>query len=172
MNVLLSVLRDESKSTYALSMATLGLAHLGNINPEVVNDLDLLSLIRCEHSSVYFSPLRSISVARVLSLTGNASPDVVSALLSLLENEELAVIASATEALIKLGNSSIKVVSTLLSLLSSGNEHLPPSLIKAFGELAKNSDIILPEVLRWLEEIQDKDVMGGAIDCLYSIVVE
>jgi hypothetical protein len=75
-------------------------------------------------------------------------------------------------ALVQLGNSNSEVVTALFALLNNDTSIIRNRTAKALGQLAKNSDKILPAVVGWLKESGDIEVMDGAIDCLWSIVVE
>ena len=79
---------------------------------------------------------------------------------------------SAASVLIQLGNEISELEPTLLSLLKDSKPRVRSTATIALGKLAKTSDTVLPEVLQWLEQNQDNNVMGIMIDCLYSIVVE
>ena len=65
-----------------------------------------------------------------------------------------------------------EVVNSLLSLLDNKKSAVRSNAFAALGQLAKTSDIIRPDVLQWLEQHPHDDVIGSAIDCLWSIVVE
>jgi HEAT repeat protein len=65
-----------------------------------------------------------------------------------------------------------EMIDLWLSLLKDRDLSMRSVASSALSQLAKISDKILPEVLQWLEQNRDEDVMGGAIDCLYAIVVE
>jgi hypothetical protein len=78
----------------------------------------------------------------------------------------------AAEALVKLGNTSQEVINSLLSFMKARNQSRLSNVVSALVQLAKTPDTILPEVVQWLEQNQDEDVMDNAIDCLYSIMVE
>jgi hypothetical protein len=92
---------------------------------------------------------------------------------SLLINEkELDVQADASAMLHRFGETNPAVVSKLLSLLNDPDSTVRSSASEALVQLAKTSDLIRPEVVQWLEQHLNDDEIGGAIDCLWSIVVE
>jgi HEAT repeat protein len=159
---LLSLLSDREK--YVRSCAAIILGKLGKTNPVVVNAL--LSLLSNPDLSA-----RS-SAATALAEVGNASPEVVSRLLSLLNDPDLNVRSSVSIALGKIGNASPVVVNGLLSLLNNPDFSVRHQASITLAPLAKISDIILPKVLLWIEQNPNDDVIGNAIDCLWSIVVE
>ena len=63
-------------------------------------------------------------------------------------------------------------INTLLSLLRDESGNARSRAADSLAKLAKTSDTIMPEVVKLLEQNRDENVMGGAIDCLYLIVVE
>jgi HEAT repeat protein len=160
-SALLSLLIDQEWMVHSSAARALG--QLGNSSPEVVSAL--LSFLSDQKLTVHSSAVQA------LVQLGNSSPEVVSALLSFLSDQKWTVHSCAAQALGKLGNSSPEVVSALLSLLG-GQRTMRSSAARALGQLAKTSDIIRRRVLQWLEQNPNNDVIGNAIDCLWSIVVE
>jgi HEAT repeat protein len=158
-NTLLSLLNCEYEydedSSYVRGSAAVTLVRLGNDSPDVVNTL--LSLLG--NSDVAITALVRL---------GNGSPEVMSGLLSLLENKESVVRRSAAVTLARLGNDSPEVVSILISSLGDVRSHIADESF----HLAKTSATILPKVVEWLEQNPNHYVIGRAIDCLWSIVVE
>ncbi len=158
---LLSLLQDQDLDVRSSAARALG--QMGNNSSEVV--AALLSLLQDQDSEV-----RS-SAARALGEIGNTSSEVVAALLSLLQDQDSEVRFSAARALGEIGNISSEVVAALLSLLQDQDSDVSFSAAIALGKLSKTSDPILPAVVELLEQNRDENVMGNAIDCLYSIVV-
>ncbi len=158
-NTLLSLLNCEydydEESSYVRGSAAATLVRLGNDSPEVVNTL--LSLLGNSDFAI-----------TALVRLGNSSPEVMSGLLSLLENKESVVRSSAAITLVRLGNDSSEVVSILISSLGDVRSHIA---YESFY-LAKTSVTILHKVVEWLEQNPNHYVIGRAIDCLWSIVVE
>ena len=98
---------------------------------------------------------------------------MVNGLLSLLGDESSYVRSSVAEALVRLGSAdSSEVVAVLFSLVEAEEPSLRYRPAEVLGKLAKNSDIIMPKVLQWLEQRLDEYVTVEEIDCLWSIVVE
>jgi HEAT repeat protein len=192
---LLSLLDD--KDSNMRGNAALALGELGNVTPAVVNGLLSLlddkdsnvrlnaisSLIKLKNSDpVVISSLLSllvdkyvsyqISAASLLGELGNSTPEVVNGLLALLDNEESGVRLIAASSMVQLENATPAVVSNLLFGLRDKASQVRFGSASALGQLAKTSDTILPEVVQLLEQNREEDEMGGAIDCLWSIVVE
>jgi NACHT domain len=93
-------------------------------------------------------------------------------LLSSLEHKDSTVRCHAARFLGELGKTNSAIASGLLSLLGDEDVCVYDEAVKALVQLAKTSDKILPEVVQWLEQNPHNDGIGGAIDCLWSIVVE
>jgi HEAT repeat protein len=166
-NGLLSLIKDDDIFVRFRVAEALGL--LGDNSPEVINGLRTLlgdekALVRSVAESSLVQ-LRNISPEAV-------NPEVVNDLLSLIGNDDSSVRFRVAEALGLLGNTSQKVINGLLTLLGDNNSFVRSGSAKALDKLAKTSDTILPEVVQWLEQNRNEDVMGSAIDCLWSIVVE
>jgi HEAT repeat protein len=159
---LLSLLSDSSSNVRSDAAHALG--KLGNGSAEVISGL--LSLLSDSSSNV-----RS-SAAFALGKLGNGSEEIMSIFISLLGEEKWEMRSRAATALVHLGNRSAEVVSILFSLLGDKELHVRDRAATALVQLAKTSDTICPEVLQWLEQNQDDDGIGSAIDCLWSIVVE
>jgi HEAT repeat protein len=154
---LLTLLGDEDSTVRSSAAAALG--WFGNATPEVVSGL--LILLDDESSTV-----RS-SVTSALVQLKKASPEVVNCLITLLSDRESNIRSYAASALGEIGNASSEVIYGLISLLS-----VRYGGAAALVRLAKNSDVILPKILQWLEQNPNDDGIGNAIDCLWSIVVE
>jgi HEAT repeat protein len=159
-SALLSLLGDP-ESDVRRSAAS-ALVQLGNSSAEVVSVL--LSLLGDPEWYV------RDSAASALGQLGNSSAEVVSALLSLLDDPKSDVRGSAALALVQLGNSSAEVVSALLPLLGDSESDVRRSAATALGQLAKISDSIRPVVVQLLEKNPNYELIGNAIDCLWSIV--
>jgi hypothetical protein len=159
---LLSLLKDENSHVRCNAASTLG--PLGSVNPDVMNHLlDLLG--------DKYPPVRG-NAASALGASGNRSSEVINRLLALLRDEDLDVCSNAASALVQLGNTNYDVSRTLLALVCDEKSFAHPRAVEALVQLSKTSDTIVPELVRWLEQNRNEDVMGNAIDCLWSIVVE
>ena len=90
---------------------------------------------------------------------------------SLLVDTNLEVKLNAVSALVQIGNTS-DTEEFLWSRLIDRSPHIRNRAALILSQLSKKSDAILPEVFKVLKQNQDEDIMSGAIDCLYSIVVE
>jgi HEAT repeat protein len=159
---LLTLLKDEESNVRSSAANALG--KLGNTDPEVVSAL--LLLLEDEESNV-----RS-SAANALGKLGNTDPEVVSALLLLLEDEESNVRSKVALALVSLEKSNSIVMSILLLLLGNKESNVRFDAFLSLRQLAQTSDTIFPKVVQWLEQNPNHNVIGNAIDCLWSIVVE
>ena len=62
-------------------------------------------------------------------------------------------------------------IDKLLSLLQDESSDVRSSAASALGELGNTSDPILPKVVLLLEQNRDENLMGNAINCLWSIVL-
>jgi HEAT repeat protein len=157
---ILSLLGDPESNVRDSAASALG--QLGNSSGEVVSAL--LSLLGDPESNVRGS------AASALGQLGNSSGEVVSALLPLLGTQESYVRYSAASALGQLGNSSGEVVSALLPLLGDPESYVRGSAASALGQLAKISDSIRLNMVELLEKNPNYELIGDAIDCLWSIV--
>ena len=138
------------------------MSYLGN-TPPILTSI-LLSFLSSQNY------IKKIHVVEALGEMGNVSPEIVSALISLIGDHEFVrmYVASAlgkTEA-------SSAVVNSLLLLLGDPEISVYSQAASSLVNLAKKSDIIGSEVFQWLEQNPNHDRIGGAIDCLWSIVVE
>ena len=125
----------------------------------------LRSLLVSQNTAVRYNTVS------LLIRIGKFSPDVETALLSLLLDTNLQVKLNAVSALVKIGNTS-GTEELLWPLLRDKSPHVRNRAALILSQLSQKLDTILPKVMQWLEQNQDENVMGGAIDCLYSIVVE
>jgi HEAT repeat protein len=92
---------------------------------------------------------------------------VVSALL--IDDKNSKVRVSTARALVRLGTNTTKVLNCWLSLLHREDWLIRSAAAESLAHLSKTSDTILPQVVQWLEQNRDADVMGGAIDCLFMV---
>ncbi len=159
---LLFLLEDKESDVRGKTAAAL--IQLGNRSANVV---DSLLLLLCDKKWVVRA-----RAAAALGLLENNRSDVVNGLLVLLGDKESDVRSTVSAALVQLGYSSTEVVRTLLSLLSDEKRVARGRAVAALAQLAKISTTVCPGVLQLLEQNQNDDVIGGAIDCLWSIVVE
>ncbi len=160
--VLISLLVDQGFSEQLYVASVLG--QIGNASPIVVNNL-LVLLVNKN------SDIRLIAASSLVQL-GSVTPAVVNELLSLMIDKDSQVRSGAASALGRSGNATPAVVSGLFSLLGDKYWLVSSSATEALGKLAKISDAIYPEVLKWLEKNPNRSLTGSAIDCLWSIVVE
>jgi hypothetical protein len=155
---LLFLLGDPASDVRSSAAETLG--ELGNNSPEVINGL--LSLLDDQEFDVH-----SRAIVSLVQL-GNTNPEVISRLLVLLGGHR-GYASHAEGALSRLVNIDLAVISELVSLLGNGNSAASYAS-RILIQLSKNSDAIRPEVVQWLEQNQNDDGIGNAIDCLWSIV--
>ncbi|MBN3939358.1 HEAT repeat domain-containing protein, partial [Nostoc sp. NMS9] len=92
------------------------------------------------------------SVAQALGKLGNASPQVVEALLGLLKDKSQSVRDSAAVALGKLGNASPQVVEALLGLLKDKSQSVRDSAAVALGKLGNASPQVVEALLGLLKD--------------------
>ncbi|MFN6478546.1 HEAT repeat domain-containing protein [Nostoc sp. DedQUE07] len=111
------------------------------------------------------------SAAEPLGKLGNASPQVVEALLGLLKDDSWNVRNSAALALGNLGNASPQVVEALLSLLKDESQIVRYFTAEALGKLGKNSSNVTATVAEWISQHQDSEYVGSGIDALWNLVV-
>nr|MDZ8046198.1 HEAT repeat domain-containing protein [Nostoc sp. DedQUE02] len=105
------------------------------------------------------------SAAFALGKLGNASPQVVEALLGLLKDKSQIVRYSAAFALGKLGNASPRVVETLLGLLKDETKSVRYSAAEALGKLGNASPRVVEALLGLLKD-ETESVRYSAAEAL------
>ncbi|MEH2366578.1 HEAT repeat domain-containing protein [Nostoc sp.] len=105
------------------------------------------------------------SAAETLGNLGNASPQVVEALLGLLKDESDDVRYSAAETLGYLGNASPQVVEALLGLLKDESDDVRYYAAQALGNLGNSSPQVVEALLGLLKDESD-DVRNSAAEAL------
>ncbi|NEO44877.1 MAG: NACHT domain-containing protein [Moorea sp. SIO4A3] len=193
-NALIAMLQDSHSSVHiaaAIALSGLGnssetavnalLAQLDNPNSDVRAGVTLVLGMLIDSSETLVSALlerlqdqNSIvrwRAADALVKLGNSSDTVVSTLLALLENKKSDVHMEAALTLVKLGNSSETIVSTLLAMLDNPKSNVHQRAAIALVKLGKISNHILPSMIEWIEQHQDSDYVGRAIDVLWDLVV-
>lgn len=62
------------------------------------------------------------------------------------------------------------VVQALLQRLEDEASNVRSNAAEALGKLSKTNDSIQPLIIQWIEQHQDSEDVGSAIDALWSIV--
>lgn len=157
---LLNRLEDEYsdvryRAAYALAM-------LGNTSQLVVEMLlDTLEDEGCAFRS---------SAAWALGHLRDASESVIKALLNQLHDEDWGLRSNAAWALGNLGNASESVIQALLSCLKDEDSDVLSNAALALVKLGKPSSEIADVVAQWIEQHQDSEDVGEAIDTLWGLV--
>jgi HEAT repeat protein len=161
-SALLQRLEDEDNSVRREAASVLG--KLGNASEAVISAL--LQRLEDEDNSV------RREAAEALGKLGNASEAVISALVQSLEDGDKSVCREAAEALGKLGNASEPVISALLLRLEDRNDFVMhySAAAEALGKLCLKSSEVLPAVVQWVEQHQDREYVGSGINVLWDLV--
>ncbi|MBD1921274.1 HEAT repeat domain-containing protein [Microcoleus sp. FACHB-831] len=157
---LLNRLEDEDSDVRY--MAACSLARLGDTSQLVVQVL--LNTLEDEDSD-----LRSNAVWALGHLR-DAPESVIKALLNQLQDEDLGLRSNAAWALGNIGNASESVIEALLSCLKHEDWGVLSSAALALVKLGKPSSEIAAVVGKWLEQHQDSEDVGDAIDTLWGLV--
>ncbi len=136
----------------------------GNASPDFLSEF--LSLFKDADSDV------RLSAAESLGQSTNPSPEFLNELLSNLNHDDFSIRFYAAESLVGFGNVAPEVLSSLLSVLENSpflsDFHLRSALL--LGQLGKESDIVLPALVQWIDRQPDDVPIGHAIDALRSIL--
>jgi HEAT repeat protein len=151
---------DDVDSNVRMNAAWI-LGNLGNASESVVQAL-LLRLNDVDEE------MRS-SAAEALGRLGNTSEPVIQALLQRLDDDEWIVRLRAAVALGRLGNTSEPVIQALLQRLDKELFFISDAA-KALVNLGKTNDRILSLLVQWIEQHQNLENVGCAIDALGAIV--
>ena len=99
----------------------------------------------------------------------------MSALVSLLKDNNSSVRSSAAASLVKLGQSSDAVVEALLDLLKDNSfsmdslGRVSDRAAESLIALAQKSDTVKPALVQWIEQHQHEDYVGKGIDVLWEL---
>jgi HEAT repeat protein len=160
-NCFLGLLKDEDSVLRTSAAESLG--QVGNASDVVVNGL--LGLLNDEDLNVPYCAAES------LGKLGNASDAVVNGLLSLLNDESSSVCSRAAASLVQLGNASDAVMNGLLSLLNDEDSVLRSRAAASLGQLSDKSNQVEPALVQWLEQYQNSENIGEAINALWQMNV-
>ena len=161
-NALLQNLVEEE--SWIRSSAVWVLGEVGATSDVIVNAL--LLRLADEDWQVHFWAAMALGKLKV------ASDRVVDALFQSLRDEISLVRYSAAGALGELKVASDEVVDVLLQSLADEDEDedMHHWAAQALGKLGKQSDVVLPRVIAWIEEHQDSEYLGSGIDALWDLV--
>jgi HEAT repeat protein len=160
MPALLSRLEDENPGVRFSTALALG--RLGNTSESVINAL--LNRLEDKNPGVRFS------TALALGTLGNTSPLVIPVLLDTLEDEDSDMRSHIVSVLGNLGNASEPVIEALQSCLKDEDSDVLSNAALALVKLGKPSSEIADVVAQWIEQHQDSEDVGEAIDTLWGLV--
>jgi NACHT domain len=151
---------------------------LENFSEKATEIISIMSQIDEQTISEYIPP---VSVIDSIT-TEKELQKIVNKCLVSLGDEDIEIQIQSMALLSELAHSDTKFVNKSLFELSDENMNRLLSWLSPYSDvsgsdsilirLAKDSDAIIPRVLQWLEQNPNDDGIGGAIDCLWSIVVE
>ncbi|MBE9097956.1 HEAT repeat domain-containing protein [Vacuolonema iberomarrocanum] len=166
MKSLLELLKDNA--SYVYSRAAKTLVQLGQGSDAVV--VGLLELLKDEEHAVDYS------AAEALVQLGQGSDALVAELLRLLKDDASYVRFRAAEVLGKLGYVSDAVVAGLLAFLKDNSFNywtlgtVNQQAAKSLVALSKQSDVVKPVLVNWIQQHRQDDFVGVGLDALWEMV--
>jgi HEAT repeat protein len=164
LNVIFSLLKDPDNNIRGNAISAL--SHREDIDIEILEKL-LIPLLQDEDCQVRYNAANAL-----LYRPGNNSLSAQNAMISFIEGTEENFRIQSAQVLRNLNSPMPEIINLWLSLIEDRDLHIRSVASSALSQLAKTSDTIRPKVLQWLEQHPNDDGIGGAIDCLWSIVVE
>jgi HEAT repeat protein len=164
LNVIFSLLKDPDNNIRG--NAIFSLSHREDIDIEIIEKV-LLPLLQDEDCQVQYNTANAL-----LYRSGKNSLSAQNVMISFIEGTEENFRVQSAQVLRNLNSPMPEIINLWLSLLEDRDVNMRSVASSALSQLAKTSDTICPEVLKWLDQNPNHDRIGNAIDCLWSIVVE
>jgi len=113
------------------------------------------------------------SIAEAIGDLENPNSELIQALRDCLEDDDISVRYFAADALRDLGQADDVVARILVNCLNNKEDDIIREFaVSSLGKLDKQADIVIPELVEWIEQNQQFDYVSDGIDSLRSLMTK